>query len=103
VPLAFAIALSLSLAILAQFVSKAHRPAVLIFCFAVLIEGFATFADVPRVTRGAIEILLGVVLCLYTFRHRSQLSPIRSSGWTWWKILAVIGLVVFVMLPPGWC
>src|SRR5438552_17809689 len=70
-PLAFAIALSLSLAILTQFAPKAHGPALLIFCFAILIDGVATFANVPRVTQGAIEILFGVLLCLYTFRHRS--------------------------------
>jgi hypothetical protein len=89
-PLPFALALSLLMIVLTQFLEAIHRPALLIMSVAVLADTVTTFVDVPSLIEGMMWISLAVLLFFYTYPRRSQLARARSAGWTWWKVLALI-------------
>jgi hypothetical protein len=102
-PLPLEIGLSLSMVVVTRYAAKSHWPRLIIVALAVFTNAAARLIYAPPFVEGAIWILWACLLLLFTIRGRSQISEAPSEAWAWWKIVAIIGLVVFLLLPPGLC
>jgi hypothetical protein len=103
IPLPFAIGLSVFFVVLTRFVAKPYRPPVLIVGAVTFMDAAVRLIRVAPLTEGIVLISGAGLLLLYTFRHQSQLAHTEPTTWRRWKILALIGLAVFLLLPPGSC
>jgi len=102
-PIPLAIGLSVLLGALAWSTAKPVRPGLVIVGLAIVSDAVARLLGIPLVFQGVIRIAWAGAMLLYTFRGGFTRQPMPMSSSLWWKCAALVGLAVFLLLPPGSC